>query len=65
MQLITYSRTTEQKLKYSYKTLKDIDNNIKQSEASQGEDKPNKPKKKTLKDFKENKRLLMKIKNII
>jgi hypothetical protein len=30
-----YSRTTEQKLKDSYKILKDIDNNIKQSEASQ------------------------------
>ena len=54
LQLITYSRTTEQKLKDSYKTLKDIDNNIKQSEATQ--DKPQKSKKKTLKDFKENKK---------
>ena len=46
LQLITYSRTTEQKLKDSYKILKDIDNNIKQSEASQGEDKgAPKPKK--------------------
>ena len=35
LQLITYSKTTEQKLKDSYKTLNDIDNNIKQSEASQ------------------------------
>ena len=56
IQLLTYSRTTEQKLKDSYKTLKDIDNSIKQSEVSQGEDKPKKPKKKTLKDFKENKK---------
>ena len=58
IQLITYSRTTEQKLKDSYKTLKYIDNSIKQSEASQGEDKPKKPKKKTLKDFKENKKII-------
>jgi hypothetical protein len=58
LQLITYSRTTEQKLKDSYKTLKDIDNSIKQSDASQGEDKPKKPKKKTLKDFKENKKTI-------
>ncbi len=42
LQLITYSRTTGQKLKDSYKTLKDIDNSIKQSDASQGEDKPKK-----------------------
>ena len=28
MQLLTYSRTTEQKLKDSYKTLKDINNKI-------------------------------------
>ncbi len=28
IQLLTYSRTTEQKLKDSYKTLKDIENNI-------------------------------------
>ena len=28
LQLITYSRTTEQKLKDSYKTLKDINNKI-------------------------------------
>jgi hypothetical protein len=31
MQLLTYSRTTEQKLKDSYKTLKDVDNVIKQT----------------------------------
>ncbi len=47
--LITYSRNTDQKLKDSYKTLKEIDNSIKQSDASQGEDKTKKPKKKTLK----------------
>ena len=29
IQLLTYSRTTEQKLKDSYKTLKDIDNKLK------------------------------------
>ena len=46
IQLITYSRTTEQKLKDSYKTLKDIDNSIKQSEASQGEDKTKNLKRK-------------------
>ncbi len=28
MQLLTYSRTTEQKLKDSYKTLKDINDKI-------------------------------------
>ncbi len=61
-QLITYSRTTEQKLKDNYKTLKDIDNNIKQSEASQGENKgAPKPKKITIKAFTVNKRLSMKI----
>ena len=53
MQLLTYSRTTEQKLKDSYKTLKDVDNVIKQT-TSQGE----KLKKKTLKDFKENKKII-------
>ena len=58
MQLLTYSRTTEQKLKDSYKTLKDINNDIKQTATTQGE----KLKKKTLKDFKEKKRLLMMIK---
>jgi hypothetical protein len=54
MQLLTYSRTTEQKLKDSYKTLKDVDNVIKQTTTSQGE----KLKKKTLKDFKENKKII-------
>ena len=62
LQLITYSRTTEQKLKDSYKTLKDIENNIKQSEASQGKDKP---KKKTLKDFKETKKTVDEDANIL
>ena len=47
IQLLTYSRTTEQKLKDSYKTLKDIDNSIKQSEVSQGEDKPKPQNPKT------------------
>ena len=57
LQLITYSRTTEQKLKDSYKTLKDIDNNIKQSEALQGENKgAPKPKKITVKAFTVNKK---------
>ncbi len=52
--LLTYSRTTEQKLKDTYKTLKDIDNSIKQSEALQGEDKTQKHKNYS-KRFKENK----------
>ena len=60
MQLLTYSRTTEQKLKDSYKTLKDVDNVIKQT-TSQGE----KLKKKTLKDFKENKKIIDDDKNIL
>ena len=59
LQLITYSRTTEQKLKDSYKTLKDIDNNIKQSEASQDKQKgAPKPKKITVKAFTENKKIV-------
>ena len=37
MQLLTYSRTTEQKLKDSYKTLKNVDNDIKQTATTQGE----------------------------
>ena len=53
IQLLTYSRTTEQKLKDSYKTLKDIDNNINKNDSTE------KTKKITVKDFKENKRLLM------
>ncbi len=35
IQLLTYSGTTEQILKDSYKTLKDIDNNIKKSDTTQ------------------------------
>ena len=59
LQLITYSRTTEQKLKDSYKTLKDIDNNIKQSETSQDKQKgAPKPKKITIKAFTENKKIV-------
>ena len=59
LQLITYSRTTEQKLKDSYKTLKDIDNNIKQSETSQDKQKgAPKPKKITVKAFTENKKIV-------
>ena len=54
IQLLTYSRTTEQKLKDSYKTLKDIDNKI-----NNKTDSTEKTKKITVKDFKENKRLLM------
>ena len=50
MQLLTYSRTTEQKLKDSYKTLKDIENNI-----NNKTDPTEKTKKITVKDFKENK----------
>ena len=61
IQLLTYSRTTEQKLKDSYKTLKNIDNNIKQTATTQGE----KLKKKTLKDFKENKKIIDDDKNIL
>jgi hypothetical protein len=61
MQLLTYSRTTEQKLKDSYKTLKDVDNVIKQTTTTQGE----KLKKKTLKDFKENKKIIDDDKNIL
>ena len=50
MQLLTYSRTTEQKLKDSYKTLKDINNKIdyQKNETNQ------KIKKITVKDFKAN-----------
>jgi hypothetical protein len=54
IQLLTYSRTTEQKLKDSYKTLKDIDNKI-----NNKTDSTEKTKKITVKDFKENKRLLI------
>ena len=51
IQLLTYSRTTEQKLKDSYKTLKDIENNI-----NNKTDPTEKTKKITVKDFKENKK---------
>jgi len=61
MQLLTYSRTTEQKLKDSYKTLKNVDNDIKQTATTQGE----KLKKKTLKDFKENKKIIDDDKNVL
>ena len=54
IQLLTYSRTTEQKLKDSYKTLKDIENKIVNKT-----DLNEKTKKITVKDFKEIKRLLM------
>ena len=52
MQLLTYSRTTEQKLKDSYKTLKDINNKIdyQKNETNQ------KIKKITVKDFEANKK---------
>jgi hypothetical protein len=45
-------------LKDSYKTLKDIESSIKQSDASQGEDKPKNLKRIFLKDFKENKKTI-------
>ena len=48
IQLITYSRTTELKLKDSYKTLKSNEENIGLA------DKTEKRKKFTVKDFKEN-----------
>jgi hypothetical protein len=51
IQLLTYSRTTEQKLKDSYKTLKDIENKIVNKTDSN-----KKTKKITVKDFKENKK---------
>ena len=51
IQLLTYSRTTEQKLKDSYKTLKDIENKI-----NNKTDTTEKTKKITVKDFKENKK---------
>ncbi len=54
IQLLTYSRTTEQKLKDSYKTLKDIENKINNTT-----DTTEKTKKITVKDFKEIKRLLI------
>jgi hypothetical protein len=61
MQLLTYSRTTEQKLKDSYKTLKDINNKIdyQKNETNQ------KIKKITVKDFKANQKNVDDDKNIL
>jgi hypothetical protein len=60
IQLLTYSRTTEQKLKDSYKTLKDIDNKI-----NNKTDSTEKTKKITVKDFKENKKTVDDDSNIL
>jgi len=60
IQLLTYSRTTEQKLKDSYKTLKDIDNNI-----NNKTDPTEKTKKITVKDFKENKKIVDDDRNVL
>ena len=60
IQLLTYSRTTEQKLKDSYKTLKDIDNKI-----NNKTDSTEKTKKITVKDFKENKKTVDDDKNVL
>ena len=52
IQLLTYSRTTELKLKDSYKTLKQIESDL----SKPNEDTTTKkPKKKTVKDFNEKK----------
>ena len=59
IQLITYSRTTEQKLKDSYKTLKSIEENIGLA------DKTEKRKKITVKDFKENKKTVDDDRNVL
>ena len=61
LQLLTYSRTTEQKLKDSYKTLKDINNKIdyQKNETNQ------KIKKITAKDFKANKKTVDDDNNIL
>ena len=59
IQLLTYSRTTEQKLKDSYKTLKDIDNKLKSPDT------PKTTKKITAKDFKENKKTVDSDQNIL
>ena len=61
IQLLTYSRTTEQKLKDSYKTLKDINNKIdyQKNETNQ------KIKKITAKDFKANKKTVADDNNIL
>ena len=47
MRMLTFARTTEEKLKSSYKTLKTIDGEVKLAESTK-----TKTKKKTLKDFK-------------
>ena len=60
LQLLTYSRTTEQKLKDSYKTLKDIENKI-----NTKTDTPEKTKKITIKDFKENKKTVDDDRNVL
>jgi hypothetical protein len=60
IQLLTYSRTTEQKLKDSYKTLKDIENKI-----NNKTDTTEKTKKITVKDFKENKKTVDNYMNIL
>ena len=46
IRMLTYARTREEKLKTSYKALKNIDNEMKTSDS--------KPKKKTIKDFNTN-----------
>ena len=51
MQTLTYSRTTEEKLKTSFKTLKSVENEIKQTDSTN-----TKSKKKTLKDFNKKKK---------
>ena len=60
IQLLTYSRTTEQKLKDSYKTLKDIENKI-----NNKTDTAEKTKKITIKDFKENKKTVDDDRNVL
>ena len=50
MRMLTYARTTEVKLKSSYKALKSIDSEVKLAESTK-----TKIKKKTLKDFKSTK----------
>ena len=60
IQLLTYSRTTEQKLKDSYKTLKDIENKI-----NNKTDITEKTKKITIKDFKENKKTVDDDRNVL
>ena len=62
IQLLTYSRTTELKLKDSYKTLKQIESDL----SKPNEDTTTKkPKKKTVKDFNENKKNTQEDANIL